>query len=336
MSVGWDKIIRVSRTSRRRSMVTADRSGWAGLSFWAWTDYGQIRARLDAGADPNAPVQTSRPLHEAAERGSPEVVAELARRVDDLDAECEGRTALWRAVYANRPDNARALVAAGADPRRPTIAGWSPARLSLAGPNPDLFDLEPGELELSREEVAAVVEGRRLTAALGNLEVTEGLGLACVAGISSAEAARRLEAVPVEGFEPDPFDFEQDIALIGATDVPGGCVISQLWGYAPQMPGVTRRLSTGTICYGFYANPKSGGQGSIARDGVIEGWDLSPGGDPYADDPAEQVLAAYLYQRNAVAYCCAYAGLRLTDSRAINGKPDRWLRLPERDYWQWT
>ncbi|MGW1682659.1 ankyrin repeat domain-containing protein [Saccharopolyspora sp. NPDC002376] len=317
-------------------MVTADGSGWAGLGFRAWTDYGQIRARLDAGADPNALVRGSRPLHAAAERGSPEVVAELARRVDDLDAEYEGRTALWLAVYANRPDNARALVAAGADPGRPMMAGWSPARLSLAGPNPDLFDLEPGELVLSREEAAAAAEGRRLTAALGNLEYVEGLGLASVAGISAAEAARRLEAVPVEGVEPDPFDFEQGLDLIGATDVPGGCVISQPWGYAPQMPGVTGRLSTGTTCYGLYANAKSGNQGSIARDGVIEGWDLHPGGDPFPDDPAEEVLATYLYQHNAVAYCCAYAGLRLTDSRAINGKPDRWLRLPERDHWQWT
>ncbi|RKT87304.1 Ankyrin repeat-containing protein [Saccharopolyspora antimicrobica] len=315
-------------------MATAKANGWAGLSYRAWTDYDEIRARLDAGADPNAPVWGSRPLHAAAELGSPEVVAELARRVDDPDAEYEGRTALWLAVYANRPDNARALVAAGADPRRPMMAGWSPARLSLAGPNPDLFGLEPGEFELSGEEAAAAAEGRRLIAALSALDFTEGLGLAAVAGISAAEAARRLEAELVEGIEPDPYAFDQDMRLIAATDVPGGCVISQPWGYAPQMPGVTARLSAGTVCYGLYANPKSGNQGSIVRDGVIEGWDLHPGGDPNADDPAEEVLAAYLYKRHAVAYCCAYAGLRLTDSRSINGKPDHWLRLPERDHWK--
>ena len=44
------------------------------------------------------------------------------------------------------------------------------------------------------------------------------------------------------------------------------------------------------------------------------------------------MLLAELYLDEPVAYCCAYAGLRLTDNRAFTA-PDLWLRLPERDYW---
>jgi hypothetical protein len=105
--------------------------------------------------------------------------------------------------------------------------------------------------------------------------------------------------------------------------------------YEASTPGVARRLSIGTVCYAMYANPKSGNQGSILRDGVIEGWDLHPGGGwSAADDSAEEILRTYLYQHKAVAYCCAYAGLRPTDARAFTGPPDLWVRLPVRDYWE--
>ncbi|WP_206184891.1 ankyrin repeat domain-containing protein [Thermoactinospora rubra] len=276
-------------------------------------------------------------LHAAAEDGSPEEVAELAGLVVDVDEEYDGCTALWVAVYEGRHDNARALVAAGADPWRPMMSGWSPGRLSLAGPEPDLFDRPAGVSGLRDEEAAAVAEARRLTAALGELYYP-GMGLACVAGIGTAEAARRLEAT-VEAVDPEEFLDEIDpfdaacMAFVGVTDVPGGCVVTQPWGYMPMTPGVTRRLSAGTVCYGLNVNPKSGDQGSIVRDGEIVGWDLHPGGRPWEDDEPMEVLLSYLYRCNAVAYSCAYAGLRLTDARAITGPPDAWLRLPERDYW---
>ncbi|MGW0810420.1 hypothetical protein [Nonomuraea sp. NPDC002799] len=53
-----------------------------------------------------------------------EAVAELTQRIQDIgaladdDDEHPGRTVLWTAVFANRPDRARVLVAAGADPLR--------------------------------------------------------------------------------------------------------------------------------------------------------------------------------------------------------------------------
>ncbi|MFC8131751.1 ankyrin repeat domain-containing protein [Streptomyces sp. NPDC057302] len=319
-------------------MAVVEGGGWASLGWDGWRDHLKVREVLERGADPNV-WGGSRPLHRAAEIGSPEVVAELARRVDDIDAQEESCTALWSAILADRADNARVLVAAGADPWRPMLADWSPGRLSLAGPTPDLFRVPAGERGLTPAEAAAATEGRRLTAALGDLH-SEGTGLACVAGIDAAEAARRLGAEPYEDpelhlFLEDPlsYDADESLQIIGATDVPGGCVITQPWGYAPQMLGVLTLLSAGTVCYGLYANPKSGNQGCVVRDGAVEGSDLHPGGPPHEDDSSEEVLASYLYRHSAVAYSCAYAGLRPTDARAVVGPPDIWLKLPRRGYW---
>lgn len=318
-------------------MPDIDNADWFGVGWDDWTDLERIRAWLDAGADPNAGVPFyERPLHAAAELGSPEVVTELARRVDDVDAELDGRTALWEAVFNRRPDNARALVAAGADPWRPMMNGWSPGRLSLAGPTPDLFSPPPGEVGLSPAEAEAVAESRRLIAVLDGLD-EDGLGVACVAGVTAAEAARRLSATPVDDADAEELGYDLDdggLHVFGITDVPGGCVVSQPWGYGPQMPRVLELLSAGTVVYALYANPKSGNQGTIARNGVIEDWDLHPGGgDASPGDPPDEILAAFLYLDHAVAYACAYAGLRLTDTAAVDGHPDMWVRLPDGDYW---
>ncbi|MFD8151289.1 ankyrin repeat domain-containing protein [Streptomyces sp. NPDC059720] len=315
-------------------------NGWAGMG-WDWSDAGEIRRRLERGADPEN-WNGSRPLHRAAVFGSPEAVAELACRVADVDALEDGVTALWEAVLSRKAANARALAAAGADPWRPLLGGWSPGRLSLAGPTPDLFPVPDG-VSLSATERAAAQEAHRLTAALGEF-YDEGMGLACVAGIDAGEAVRRLEATPVvdDGLlqmldelleEPYAYDMDDSLQIVGVTSVPGGCVVTQPWGYAPQMPGVLARLSAGTVCYGLYVNPKSGNQGSIARHGIIEGSDLHPGGGPEEDDTAEQVLASYLYHLEPVAYACAFAGLRLADRRAVTGPPDAWVELPRGDYW---
>jgi hypothetical protein len=79
----------------------------------------------------------------------------------------------------------------------------------------------------------------------------------------------------------------------------------------------------------MYANPKSGNQGSVLIDGVVESWDVAPGGEPIADDDPDEILLAYLYRHRPLAYACAYAGLKPPDARAVTGPPDLWLDLRE-------
>ncbi|GLW49711.1 hypothetical protein Stsp02_53720 [Streptomyces sp. NBRC 14336] len=318
--------------------MTADTHGWTDVPYPDWEDIEEIRRLLDAGADPERLAYGgARPLHLAALFGSPEVVAELARRVSDVDALENGTTALWEAVVGGRTENARVLVAAGADPEWAGFGGWTPARLSLAGPEPDLF---PGAgPALTDAERAVAEEGRRLTSALGS-PCIEGYGLACVAGIDAEEAIRRLAVTPAD---PEfiaellecswEFELDEVLPFVGVTDVPGGCVVAQPWGFAPQRPVAMRLLSEGTLAYGLYANPASGNQGCVYRNGTCEGWDLHPGGGPDADEAPEQVLFSYVYTLKAVHYCFAYTGLCPVDARSVTGRPDHWVELPERDYY---
>jgi hypothetical protein len=84
----------------------------------------------------------------------------------------------------------------------------------------------------------------------------------------------------------------------------GRCVVTQPWEYAPSIPGVPARLSVGTVCYGLYANPDSGNQGSIVRHGTIEGSDRHPGEDRTSTTPPRR--------------CWPRSG---------------WVELPRRDHW---
>ncbi|MEV4293024.1 ankyrin repeat domain-containing protein [Nonomuraea bangladeshensis] len=314
-------------------MAATDDVGWWIVSHDGWSDLDLIRDRLAAGADPNSGVLVfDKPLHIAAEQGSPEVVAELAMRVDDVDAEHRGRTALWMAVFEGRVDNARVLLAAGADPWHPMMDGWSPGRLSLAGPTPDLFPAPHPEIGLSEAEAAAAAEAARLIPALGDFYYG-GLSLACVADVSAAEATARLEAAPADDVDIDVlyeawWNISDAEVIVGITDVPGGCVISQPWGYTPSTPGVVKRVSRGTVCYSMYSNPKGGIFGHIARDGAVVAWEPDSAYMISPDAVADEILAAHLYRHHPVAFCCAGAGLRLTSAQPITA-PDTWLRLPD-------
>jgi hypothetical protein len=235
------------------------------------------------------------------------------------------------------------------------MAGWSPGRLSLAGPEPDLFPGRPADMSLTPAEADAAALAGELRATLSGFHY-EGTGLLCVAGADAAEAIRRLEGTVMsedelltyydggvdEDYDPandDGNDWRwlediHDLRLVGITDVPGGCLVIQPWGYQPQTPVVGRALSVGTIAYGLYANPKSGNQGSVYIDGVGIAGDLHPGGgEPSEDATSRDVLLSYLYRGNAIGYACAYVGLRPRTARPATGPADTWVLLPDRDYW---
>ncbi|MDG4809366.1 hypothetical protein O7634_21685 [Micromonospora sp. WMMD1120] len=298
------------------------------------------------------PLGLDTALHVAAEHWPPAVVAAMAAATTDVDCLSDGRSPLWLAVHSRRHDNARVLAAAGADPWQPMMAGWSPGRLCLAGPEPDLFGAAPAGVELSPAEREFVASAGELSERL-RVDYYDGTGLLSVARIDAIEAIRRLDATPMtedellayydidvdEDAEPgDEHDWDwlaevRDPLLVGVTDTPGGCVITQPWGYQPQTPLIGRLLSAGTVAYGLYANPKSGNQGSIYRDGETIGWDLHPGGAPRSTDTSLMVLLSYLYPLQAPAYACAFVGLRPVDARCVTGPADHWVLLPDRDYW---
>ncbi|MER6509178.1 hypothetical protein ABT158_20300 [Nonomuraea sp. NPDC001636] len=158
-----------------------------------------------------------------------------------------------------------------------------------------------------------------------------------MAGISAAEATARLEATPADDVDVDAlcegwYDVPDADRIVGITDVPGGCVITQPWGHAACTPGLCRRVSTDTVCYSMNSNPK-GLFGHLARDGEVIAWEPVSAFMVPTDAPTEEILSAYLYRDRHPAYCCAGAGLRLTDARPITDPPGAWIRLPERDFW---
>ncbi|MFC7639802.1 hypothetical protein ACFQX6_01135 [Streptosporangium lutulentum] len=64
---------------------------------------------------------------------------------------------------------------------------------------------------------------------------------------------------------------------------------------------------------------------------MVAGLGADFSGDAGGHQTADEILAEYLYQDYAEAYCCAAAGLRPPDARALVGPPDLWLRPPEQD-----
>lgn len=260
------------------------------------------------------------------------MVFELASRARDIDALCEGRSALWNAVYHHRRDIALVLVEAGADLWRPMMDGWSPGRLSLAGPLDDLFEAPEGQV-LTEQERAMAEAGPELAEVLSEIAY-DGFSVACVADLTAVEVVQRLDVVEiivVDGHPTwDELDFCGEMEIVGVTDVPGGCVIAQPWAYKADDFDVMRAVTPGTFAYGMYANPKSGSQGSIAEDGRLVKWDLHPGYDPYTDTTAREVLASFASRGSAIVHCLVYAG-PCPDSTDCLECPDAWLRLGSDD-----
>lgn len=307
--------------------MTDGQADWSGIVYGDFTDPKKFRQRLEAGADPLGELWTfDTPLHAAAQKGSPQVVFELASRARDLDAFCQGRSALWNAVYHQREDNASVLAELGADPWRPMMDGWSPGRLSLAGPLGALFEASEDQT-LTDQERAMADAGPELAEVFSGISY-DGFSMACVAGLTAAEAVQRLpvgEVIAVDDHAPwHEQDFYGEREIVGVTDVPGGCVIAQPWAY--RAVDVLEVVTAGTFAYGMYANPKSGNQGHIAEDGRRIKRDLHPGYDLDPTSTAREILASFASRRNAIVHCLVYASLR-PDSTDCLERPDTWVRL---------
>jgi len=170
----------------------------------------------------------------------------------------EGRTALWNAVYEGRPDQAALLVAAGGDPWRDMMSGWSPGRLALAGPTPELFGPPPAGAALTPEESETVLRAKSVIAALAGSATPAGWSVAAVAGVSADEAVARVGGLLLD--HPTDWSFDDLVAFginppfdhggIGAHDFRGGCVVVHPLGYDASTPRVLRLLSRGTRAYG--------------------------------------------------------------------------------------
>lgn len=214
------------------------------------------------------------------------------------------------------------------------MAHWTPGKPEWPTPVPNLIPDPADNPDLTPAEAAVAAESKRLIAVLGGHGVG-GFSLTCVADIDVTEAVRRLEAEILtddgtleQTVWADPLA-DRNLRIIAATDVPGGCVLFQPWGYGATMPGVLNPLSVNTTCYGMYANPKSGNQGTIVIDGVH--LDADPGAGPEDEDNPQ--LLELLYDGYPTAHCFAHTGLKPTDARSITGPSDLWLLLPDFDYW---
>lgn len=331
--------------ARRRYLPRAD---WTGMGYRDWGDAALIRARLEAGAPPEARVQGSaRPLHLAASQGQAEAVAALLAHGAEVDVrDEEGRTPLWYAACGVDEGMVRALIEAGADVWTPQEEPWSPGRLLLTTPLAPLVTDLPGAVSLPAEEAAALRAADALIAAFSEQDLwTEGLGIAFVAGVGEEDVVRRLggdpalcPAVDEENMPFDPMDYDASLRYVGVTGVdgsPGGCVIVQD-GYMPSDDALLRAVSAGTSAYGVYFNPKGGTFGALARDGgIVAGEEI--GLSPQASDPPAywtfrfwQRGSAFAYGADVLAYACAAAGMTVGDGRVAMGRgaARRWVPLP--------
>ena len=92
-----------------------------------------ISVLIRAGVDVNAKdkVQSWAALAFAARDCSPEICRILLDAGADIDAiDAFGDTALWRAVFAKKSENAKLLLSRGADPDRENMSGVSPRAIA--------------------------------------------------------------------------------------------------------------------------------------------------------------------------------------------------------------
>jgi hypothetical protein len=322
------------------------------MGYGQWWDPNVVAGGADGGTDPNVTGWDGElVVTTVVMSGTPEALSTILPGMTDVDqlgggVFDQGRTALWSAVYEGRPEMARLLVEAGADPWREMMSGWSPGRLALAGPTPDLFGSPPAGVGLSDPERDCVARAQPVIHGFGASLTAVGWSIAAVAGVTAAEAVERVGGLPEEQSEAMTFEdlveasmaqYQQDDVL-GASDVPGGCLVVHPMGYDAATPRMLRRLSQVTSAYGVFDNMANGRQGTHAVDGVFEGWDLCPGGWPDADDDSRKVLLSYLAHQcsadgRAVVEACLVAGIHPGSPQAFYGPYDVAFRIDRRINW---
>ncbi|MBC9957161.1 hypothetical protein [Yimella sp. cx-51] len=210
--------------------------------------------------------------------GSPQTLALALPFVEDIDrfgSEVgEGRTLLWTALFAGKHEMAAMLHDAGADPWLDQMGGWSPGRLALAGPAPDLFDTPPERVGLTRAEIELIDSAARSTPACTALADAQGWSLCAVACIDSAEALRRLQAIPAEDLPDDPRDWPTAMdgrPLVVAHETSGGCLLLHPCSFEASMPGVLCRVASDTRAYAVFDNAARGRQAVMPRTECCKG-----------------------------------------------------------------
>jgi hypothetical protein len=317
--------------------------------FQRWSSVDEVRNALDGGADPNAMLTSlgSRPLHMALGclDASLEVVQLLIERGADVDAvDHRGVTPLWYAVRWGYEEAAAALLAAGADPWRPVVAGRSAGRVALDGPLADLFANLPGVPSVSDEERRRQAEADDLVASYADLKfVANFYCLGFVRGLSEDEIIRRAGADPVNC---PPGDLDQYLvltqplessALWVGTPASGGVVIVDLAAGLPVSEDFCRGMSAGdVILASTFDNPAGGDQwvqwwraGTLlARPSAFD--------DPRGSDPDEAWLCrfgdkshgSYSHDRS-LALMSMLTGVH-ADARWLLEVPKRLVHLPGR------
>jgi hypothetical protein len=247
---------------------------WAeDIGAWRDSNLAQIRERLADGLDPGRclPWLRSTPLHQAAQEGAVQVIELLlasGAAVDPVDG--DGATPLWEAVRHGQDDAVGALLAAGADPWRPCIAGRSPGVQALFTELAELFVHLPGAPRISSRlsELQDTVDEMMFSYETYN----EDLCVAFVGGVTEDEVIRRLGAVPelcppVDAAELWKAEQFSPVEVMRVASPPGGgVVLFQSDGILPVHDGVGRMVTTGGgILAGAF--PSASPSVDIWRDG---------------------------------------------------------------------
>ncbi|WP_436774532.1 ankyrin repeat domain-containing protein [Yinghuangia sp. YIM S09857] len=336
-----------------------ERGDWEEMGRNGLADLELVRARLALGADPNQQrgEDGGNVLHVATEFGSPDVVAELAAHVDDIDAVApwSGESALWKAVCLGKTDNAAALLAAGADPWRPVMGRHSAGSIARWTKLAPLFAQLPGYVAPTDAERAAQDAADRQAVVIAEEEYFM-LSVTFVAGLDEDEVIHRLGGDPSDcpvldldatpgpfGTGPDGFNpHDPDVAerFVGIRAVPGGCAVLQPNGLIAATSTVVTALSRGTRAYGIYLSFVKGTYGELAVDGTSvcneelqrnlrgESLDSQALYRFWDNDPEGAVDSHIMWTAYKLAYAAAEAGVSVTDASQIAGPPNRWLELP--------